>query len=142
MTPQWKARLIALLVGFVAGLAAALFFGGLPSASLRGGTDYTLFTYPAGAALAGFLSAWGAIRWRGTATIILVVVLSSLVGAIISVPVSLFLVCYYWGNSNMGCSGLFTLRLVAEMPFVWILLAIVTTILALLARRIAGPASP
>jgi hypothetical protein len=146
MTPQWKARLVALLVGFVAGVLAAIFFGGRPIVTswdwvLRGGTDYTLFTYPAGAALACFLGTWGALRWRGTAPTILVVVLSSLVGAIISVPVSLFLVCHYWGASNMRCSGFSALRLNIEAPTIWFLLAIITAILALLARRIAGPAS-
>jgi len=148
MTPQGRALIIALLVGFAAGLAAAVFFGAHTRGSaawwewiMRGGDDYTLFTYPAGAALAGSLSAWGAIRWRGVTATILVVILSSLVGAIMSVPGSLFLVCYYWGSSNMRCSGFSALRLTFETPTIWILLAIVTTILALLARRIAGPAS-
>jgi hypothetical protein len=143
MTPQRRARIMALLVGFVAGLAAAAFFvagttgDDMPWSDwiLEGGHDYILFTYPAGSALAGFLSAWGATRWRGAPATILVVGLSSLVGAIISVPVSLFLGCHYRGSSNMGCSGFFALRLAIETPFIWILLVIMTALLALLARR-------
>ena len=72
MTPQRRARITATLVGFVAGLATAayLFAGTTGYISwrewiLNGGADYVLFTYPAGAALAGFLSAWGAIRRLG-----------------------------------------------------------------------------
>jgi hypothetical protein len=148
MTPQWSACINALLVGFVVGLAVAVFFLAHTSGTtpwwnwiLRGGDDFTLFTYPAGGALAGFLSACGAIRWRGVPATTLVVVLSSLVGAIISLAGSLFLVCYYWGSSSMNCT-LSGIRLVAGMPVVWGLLAILTASLALSARRIAGPASP
>ena len=61
MTPQRRALVIALLVGLVAGFASAVFFGAGTTSTpwwdwIRvGGNDYTLFTYSAGAALAGFL---------------------------------------------------------------------------------------
>jgi len=146
MTPQWKAHLIGLLIGFVAGLALASLFGlrgaTLSEWILRGGEEYTLVTYTAGGAFAGFLGAWSAIKWRGVGAAVLIILSASLVGATMSVPGSLFLVCHYWGYSNMGCSGLGALRLSLETPFIWFLLAIATTIVVLVARRIAGQASP
>jgi hypothetical protein len=148
MTSQRRARITATLVAFVAALATAayLFAGATRYISwrewiLNGGGAYVYFTYPAGAALAGYLSAWGAIRWRGAPATILVAVLSSLVGVIIAVPVSQFLDCHFWGCSNIS-SDFLAFRFEIETPFIWLLLAIMTTILALLARRIAGPVSP
>jgi hypothetical protein len=148
MPSQRSARIIGLLGGFVAGLANALFYlarsmdnAPLWDWLLRGGIQYTLLTYPAGAALAGFLGAWGAVRWRGLFATILAIVLASLLGAIVSVPGSHFLVCHYWGNSSdWVCYG--DIWLMVETPFMWFLLAIMTALLAVLARRIARPASP
>src|SRR5882672_6271413 len=148
MTSERRARIIGLLGGFVAGLANAAQFLARSMDNtplwdwiLRGGIQYTLLTYPAGAALAGFLGAWGAVRWRSIPITILVIVLTSLLGAIISVPGSHFLFCHYWGNpSDWTCAG--DIWLMVEMPVMWVLLAIVTALLAFLARRIARPASP
>lgn len=146
MTPQRSARIIGLLGGFVAGLANALFYlarsmdnAPLWDWILRGGIQYTLFTFPVGAALAGFLGAWGAVRWRGMPVTILVILVASLLGAIVSMPGSHFLVCHYWdgksvNSETMGCFG--TMWLMVETPVMWILLAIMTALLALLARRI------
>ena len=109
---------------------------------LSGGLDYTIFTYPAGAGVACFLGAAALIHWRGTLSTILIILLSSFAGALISVPGSLFLVCNFRGYSNMGCSGLAPLRLEIETPFIWTALAIMTTILALQARYAAGRGIP
>ena len=144
MTSEERARIVGLLGGFVAGLAIAAEFlarsmGDTPLWDwiLRGGIQYTLLTYPAGAALAGFLGAWGAVRWRSMPVTILVVVLASLLGAIVSVPGSHVLLCHYWGDPNAwACYG--DIWLMVETPFMWVLLAIMTALLALLARRIAN----
>src|SRR5262249_23095792 len=102
--------------------------------------QYTLFTFRVGAALAGILGAWGALRWRSIPVTILVIVLASLLGASVSVPGSHFLLCHYWdSSSDWACAG--DIWLMVEAPMMWILLAIMTALLALLARRIAGPAS-
>jgi hypothetical protein len=147
MTPQRGATIVGLFGGLVAGLAIAAQFlarsmGDTPLWDwiLRGGIQYTLVTYPAGAALAGFLGAWGAVRWRSMPVTILAVVLASLLGAIISVAGSHFFYCHYWGPLNSwSCS--FDLWLTVELPVMWVLLAIVTALLARLARRIAGRTS-
>jgi hypothetical protein len=75
---------------------------------------------------------------------ILVILLASLLGAIVSVPGSHFLVCHHWdgttvNSETMSCFG--TIWLMVETPVMWMLLAIVTALFALLARRIAGPAT-
>ena len=143
MTSERRARIIGLIGGFVAGLAHALFYLArnmdntpLWDWILRGGIQYTLFTFPVGAALAGWLGTWGAVRWRSMPVTILVIVVASLLGAIVSTPGSHFLLCHYWGSSrDWACSG--DIWLMVETPFMWVLLAIMTALLAVLARRIA-----
>jgi hypothetical protein len=151
MTSQRRARIIGLIGGFVAGLAHALFYlaRNLDDTPLwdwivRGGIQYTLFTFPVGAALAGLLGAWGAVRWRRMPASILAIVLASLLGAIVSSPGSHFLLCHYWDGSTvnsetMSCYG--DMWLMVETPFMWFLLAIMTALLALVARRIADQRS-
>ena len=147
MTSERRARIIGLVGGFAAGLANASFYlaRNLDDTSLwdwllRGGIQYTLFTFPVGAALAGWLGTWGAVRWRSIPVTILVIVLASLAGAIVSTPGSHFLVCHYWGSSSdWGCYG--DIWLMVETPFMWFLLAIMTALLALVARRIADQRS-
>ena len=148
MTPERGAHIIGLFGGFAAGLANALFFLARSMDNtplwdwiLRGGIQYTLFTFPVGAALAGWLGTWGAVRWRSIPVTILVIALASLAGAIVSTPGSHFLVCHYWGNSSDWVWYGF-IWLVVETPFMWFLLAIMTALLAALARRIARRASP
>jgi hypothetical protein len=145
MSPQRRARIIGLLGGFAAGLANASFYLARSMDNtplwgwiLRGGIQYTLFTFPVGAALAGFLGAWGAVRWRSMPVTILVILVASFLGAIISVPGSHFLVCHYWDGTSvnsetMSCFG--TMWLMVETPVMWILLAIMTALLALLVVR-------
>jgi hypothetical protein len=149
MTPERSARVIGLPGGFIAGLANASFYlarsmdnAPLWDWILRGGIQYTLFTFPVGAALAGFLGTWGAVRRRNVPIAILVVLLASLLGAIVSVPGSHFLVCHYWDGSNvnsetMSCFG--TIWLMVETPVMWVLLAVVTALLVFLARRVTAP---
>src|SRR5262245_28451014 len=97
-----------------------------------------ILTYPIGAALAAFLGAVGLMRWRTLRAGILVVAIASFIGAVVAVPGSVLFDCTYYGYSNMGCSGTGVLEL-SRTPVVWVVLLVVTTILALLARRIAGP---
>jgi hypothetical protein len=92
MTSEGRAHIIGLLGGFAAGLANASFYLArnldntpLWDWLLRGGIQYTLFTFPVGAALAGWLGTWGAVRWRSIRVTILVIVLASLAGAIVSI---------------------------------------------------------
>jgi hypothetical protein len=143
MTPQRRACIVGLIGGFVAGLANASFYLArnldntpLWDWLLRGGIQYTLLTFPVGAALAGWLGTWGAVRWRSIPVTILVIMLASLAGAIVSTPGSHFLVCHYWrSSSDWGCYG--DIWLMVETPFMWFLLAIMSALLALVARRIA-----
>jgi hypothetical protein len=151
MTPQRRARIIGFLGGFATGLANASFYlaRNLDDTPLwdwivRGGIQYTLFTFPVGAALAGWLGAWGAVRWRSIAVTILVIVVASLLGAIVSTPGSHILLCHYWDGTSvnsetMSCYG--DMWLMVETPFMWFLLAIMTALLALVARRIADQRS-
>jgi hypothetical protein len=109
----------------------------------QGGLDFALFTFPLGAALAGFLAAAGLMRWRGVLSGILVVVTSSLVGIIISNPIyvseSLGLVCELllpvWNRDCPGTS--FTVSPLFELPVVFPVFVAMTTTAGLLARRIA-----
>ncbi len=153
MSRRWAGCILALLVGLVVGLALdiAMISGSYSSLSwaetgrmLWDQIGYTseALTYPTGAALSGFLGATGLIRMRTAREGVLVVAVSSLVGAIVAVACSLLFVCLAWGSSNMGCSGLGALRLTIEMPMAWVALAVMTTMLGLLARWIAGPQQP
>jgi hypothetical protein len=65
--------------------------------------------------------------------------LAGFLGAIISTPGSHFLVCHCWDGTSvtsetMSCYS--TMWLMVETPVMWILLAVMTAPLALLARRI------
>jgi len=101
-----------------------------------------ILTFPIGAALAAFLGALGLTRWRALRAGILVVAIASLIGAVVAVAGSVLFDCTYYGYSNMGCSGMGVPTLVVGTPTVWVALLAVTTVLALLARLIAGPLSP
>jgi len=101
-----------------------------------------ILTFPIGAALAAFLGALGLTRWRTLRAGILVVAIASLIGAVVAVAGSVLFDCTYYGYSNMGCSGMGVPTLVVGTPTVWVALLAVTTVLALLARLIAGPLSP
>lgn len=151
MTRRWIGRMVGLLGGFVTGLALAMWKGasllGMSGYErwwnwvLRGGDEYTLFTFPIGAALAGILGAAGLMRWRSILSTIGIIVASALIGAIISVAASFFLVCAIWGYANMGCSGFFKLRFFVELPAMWFILATMTVILGLAARWLANSES-
>jgi glycerol-3-phosphate acyltransferase PlsY len=149
MTLQSKICMFALLVGFIAGLNFAIWYGAHTRVSMtwwywfkHGGKDYTAFTYPVGAALAGWLAAWGAMRWRGPFATISVVSLSSLAGAVIAVPVSFALklgedgprVSAQHELPGPGTGDWIVLLSLLYMPIAFALLAGMTTILAFLAR--------
>jgi len=148
MSSCWTGRIVALLGGLLAGSILDI---GLLSMSYSTSTSVTywewwshfppqphpdLLSYPIGAALAAFLGAVGLSRWRTTRSDILVVAVSSLIGAIVAVQGSLLFDCTYYGRWSMGCSGIGLLRLAFETPVVWIAFLAMTAVLALLARWI------
>jgi hypothetical protein len=151
MTSQKGLCILGLLGGFVAGLALALQYlarsmdnAPLWDLVLRGGPDYSLLTYPVGGTLAGALGVWGTTRWRRTVPTIVVILLSSLLGAMVAAGGSYVLPCRIWRTSHewndWHCAFSDAFWLTVDMPVMAALFAIVTTLLALLARRIAGGA--
>jgi hypothetical protein len=118
----------------------------------QGGLDFVLFSLPLGAALAGFLATVGLIRWRGVLSGILVVVILSLVGAIMSYPMyldeSFGLICELlrpvWESfgAYMKCPGTrFTFSPAFDLLIVVPVFVAMTTTVGLLARRIVRAGS-